>query len=304
MLSVCAYADNDHDDSQVACIDMGDHETSPDSELRTTSTGVADMHDVHRDEIDPAAAIGFDRQAGSYSKVRPTYPQGVGDVLLSQAGLVPGSNVCDLGAGTGIFTRFLVALGMNVTAVEPVGGMRDQFVADTAGIDPIDATAEHLPFADETFDAVTAAQCFHWFDPQPALREIARVLKPGGVLVMLWNARDESVDWMNQWGDLVAELGGGRPYQDHREMLWEDVVAEAGLFSPLESTRMANSQVGSPEMVIDRTRSTSFIAALPEDRHNAALAAVAELIASHPDTAGRTEIVIPYETVVYWCRRN
>ena len=87
-------------------------------------------------------------------------------------------------------------------------------------------------------------------------------------------------------------------------MLWEDVVAEAGLFSPLESTRMANSQVGSPEMVIARTRSTSFIAALPEDRHNAALAAVAELIASHPDTAGRTEIVIPYETVVYWCRRN
>ncbi|MBK6440379.1 MAG: class I SAM-dependent methyltransferase [Candidatus Microthrix sp.] len=70
----------------------------------------------------------------------------------------------------------------------------------------LNATAEDLPLEDASVDAVTVGQAFHWFDPQPALAEIARVLRPGGVLLMVWNARDEDVDWMNRWGDLVAEL--------------------------------------------------------------------------------------------------
>lgn len=130
------------------------------------------------------------------------------------------------------------------------------------------------------------------------------MLKPGGVLLMVWNARDENVDWMRQWGDLVADLGGGRPYQDHRELLWEDVVAESGLFTPLEHLEVPQGQTGTPELVIERTRSTSFIAALPPERHQHALDAVAELLATHPDTRGRDQITIPYNTQIYWCRLN
>lgn len=256
--------------------------------------------DPHRDEIDPAAAIGFDREAASYARVRPRYPAEVTDILAREAG--GGATVCDLGAGTGIFTRQLLAAGFSVTAVEPVAGMREQFVRDTPSIVPIDATAEHLPFSGGAFDAVTAAQCFHWFDPQPALFEIARTLRPGGTLLMVWNARDESVEWMRAWGDLVADLGGGRPYTDHRERLWEDVVAESGRFEPLQSLLVPNSQVGPPDMIVERTRSTSFIAALAPEQHDAALARVSELIHTHPETAGRDEIVIPYVTHIYWCR--
>ena len=280
-------------------VDSSDIETP-----RLTAGFADDMHLSHRDEIEPAAAIGFDRQAASYARARPGYPAEVADLLLGEAGLSAGAKVCDVGAGTGIFARFAQGLGLEVTGVEPVAGMRAQFAAQSPDLELVDATAESLPFPDGSFDAVTCAQAFHWFDPQPALREFARVLKPGGTLFLVWNARDESVDWMNQWGELVAELGGGRPYQDHRELLWEDVVAESGRFSKLNEQITPTSQRGSIDLIIDRTRSTSFIAALPPDRHDAALAAIRELVLTHPDTAGLEEIVIPYETHAYWCFAN
>ncbi len=228
------------------------------------------------------------------------------ETLTSLLPPTPDVHVCDLAAGTGILTRQLLDSGYRVTAVEPVGGMREELERQLAkaGVDILDGTAEHLPLDDRSVDAVTVGQAFHWFDPQPALTDIARVLKPGGVLLMVWNARDENVDWMRQWGDLVADLGGGRPYQDHRELLWEDVVAESGLFTPLEHLEVPQGQTGTPELVIERTRSTSFIAALPPERHQHALDAVAQLLATHPDTRGRDQITIPYNTQIYWCRLN
>lgn len=273
----------------------------------TEKTGSAELDDddLHRDGVAPAAAVGFGREARSYAKVRPTYPAQVMETL---EGLLPhGAHVCDLAAGTGILTRQLLDTGYDVTAVEPVVGMREELERQLAGagvtsVDILDGTAEELPLEDASVDAVTVGQAFHWFDPQPALAEIARVLRSGGVLLMVWNARDEDVDWMNRWGDLVAELGGGRPYSDHRERLWEDVVAESGLFDPLELRTVPNEQSGTPEMVIERTRSTSFIAALPPDRHQHVLDEVAELVATHPDTAGLDHITIPYNTKIYWCR--
>ena len=265
-----------------------------------------DAADLHRDGVEPAAAVGFGRQAGSYAKVRPAYPAAVMETLTSLLPPTPDVHVCDLAAGTGILTRQLLDSGYRVTAVEPVGGMREELERQLAkaGVDILDGTAEHLPLDDRSVDAVTVGQAFHWFDPQPALTDIARVLKPGGMLLMVWNARDENVDWMRQWGDLVADLGGGRPYQDHRELLWEDVVAESGLFTPLEHLEVPQGQTGTPELVIERTRSTSFIAALPPERHQHALDAVAELLATHPDTRGRDQITIPYNTQIYWCRLN
>ncbi|CCM63369.1 MAG: class I SAM-dependent methyltransferase [Candidatus Microthrix parvicella] len=265
-----------------------------------------DAADLHRDGVEPAAAVGFGRQAGSYAKVRPAYPAAVMETLTSLLPPTPDVHVCDLAAGTGILTRQLLDSGYRVTAVEPVGGMREELERQLAkaGVDILDGTAEHLPLDDRSVDAVTVGQAFHWFDPQPALTDIARVLKPGGVLLMVWNARDENVDWMRQWGDLVADLGGGRPYQDHRELLWEDVVAESGLFTPLEHLEVPQGQTGTPELVIERTRSTSFIAALPPERHQHALDAVAQLLATHPDTRGRDQITIPYNTQIYWCRLN
>ena len=252
--------------------------------------------------VNPAAAIGFDREAASYASVRPSYPDAVVQ-LLAEAGVAPGGRVCDLAAGTGIFTRQLIGAGYDVVAVEPVAGMRAQLTASTPGIDALDGTAELLPLADGSIDAITVAQGFHWFDPQPALVEIARVLRPGGVLLMCWNVRDESVRWVQGWTDTVHGMSGGRPYSDHRERDWVDVIDECGPYGDVSYRRFANSFETSRAAVIERTRSTSFVAAAEPALRDAILEAVGQLIDGDPDTAGRDVFEFPNHCDVWWCHR-
>jgi SAM-dependent methyltransferase len=255
-----------------------------------------------RRDVHPAAAVGFDREAETYARVRPSYPPEVIGVL-ADAGVRPPAPVCDLAAGTGIFTRLLVDAGYDVVAVEPTSGMRDEFARSGPSAPIVDGTAEAMPLDAASVDAVTVAQGFHWFDAPAALAEIHRVLRPDGVLLMVWNVRDESVDWVHELTDLVHARSGGRPYHDHREFEWRDVVAAAARFSPLQERRFPNPSPTSPQGVVDRVRSTSFVAAMDPEPQAALLAEVAELIATHPDTAGRDAFDYPHHTAVYWCRR-
>jgi SAM-dependent methyltransferase len=255
-----------------------------------------------RRDVHPAAAVGFDREAGTYARVRPSYPLEV-VAVLADAGVRPPATVCDLAAGTGIFTRLLVDAGYEVIAVEPTKGMRDEFSRSGPPVPIVDGTAEALPLDAASVDAVTVAQGFHWFDPSAALAEIHRVLRPDGVLLMVWNVRDESADWVRDLTDLVEARSGGRPYHDHRERAWREVVAEAGGFGPLEEIRFPNPVPSSPQGVLDRVRSTSFVAAMEPEPQEELLADVALLVATHPDTAGRDEFDYPHHTAVYWCPR-
>ena len=107
-------------------------------------------------------------------------------------------DVVDLGAGTGKLTRSLVALGHRVTAVEPLPEMLDQLRAARSRGDRLEGGAEAIPLPAESADVVTVAQAFHWFDHGPALVEIARVLRPGGRLALVWNVRDESEPWVRR----------------------------------------------------------------------------------------------------------
>lgn len=252
--------------------------------------------------LNPAAAIGFDREAASYAAVRPSYPPRAIE-LLAVAGAGAGARVCDLAAGTGIFTRLLLGAGYDVVAVEPVAGMRRELVAASPDLEVLEGTAEAIPLPDRSLDAVTVAQAFHWFEDQPALVEIARVLRPGGVMLMVWNVRDESVGWVRRWSEIVHGMAGGRPYHDHRERPWADVVAASGRFSPLSSEVVASSFPTTPEAVVERTRSTSFVAALEPDRLDEVLDAVTAMLADDPDTAGRATFSFPNHTAVYWCHR-
>jgi SAM-dependent methyltransferase len=258
--------------------------------------------DPPRHEVHPAAAVGFDREAATYARVRPSYPPQVIEVLATE-GVHPGARVCDLGAGTGIFTNLLVNAGYDVVAVEPTAGMRDEFASNGPHTEILDGTAEAIPLADGSVDAVTVAQAFHWFDAPAALAETHRVLADDGVLMLVWNVRDESVDWVRAVTDLVHERSGGRPYHDHREFSWSDVVARAGGFGPLQEMRFPNPVPSSPRLVVDRVRSTSFVAAMDRPAMDSLLAEVADLIATHPDTAGRDHFEYPHDTAVYSCHR-
>jgi SAM-dependent methyltransferase len=127
---------------------------------------------------------GFTRGAAAYEQARPDYPRAAIDLL----GLGPGKTVVDVGAGTGKLTRQLAATGARVVAVEPLDAMRG--LIPTEGIEVLAGTAEALPLPSASADVVTAAQAFHWFRTEEALSEMRRVLRPDGLLALLWNRRD------------------------------------------------------------------------------------------------------------------
>src|SRR4051812_13713682 len=132
---------------------------------------------VHR-----VAAQGFAAAGQVYERGRPDYPPEAIACLVTHLRIGPGSTVVDVGAGTGKLTQLLLDTGAQVTAVEPVADMRLAFARPLPGVPILEGTAEALPLASGTADALVAGAAFHWFDGPAALREIHRVLRPGGGL--------------------------------------------------------------------------------------------------------------------------
>ena len=155
--------------------------------------------------INEQAEAGFGRGAATYERGRPSYPADAIDVLVRELGIGPDRDVLDLAAGTGKLTRLLVPTGARLVAVEPVAAMADQLRTAVPGVEVHDGTAEAIPLPDGSVDAVVVGQAFHWFDAPVALAEIARVLRPGGGLGLIWNERDSSVPWV---AELTARSAG------------------------------------------------------------------------------------------------
>ena len=140
--------------------------------------------------IHPTAQAGFTAAAEVYERARPGYPDEAVAWVAERLGIGPGRDVLDLAAGTGKLTRQLVPLGARIVAVEPIDAMRAELERAVPAVEALAGTAEAIPLADASVDAVTCAQAFHWFRPDEAAREIRRVLRPGGGLALLWNVRD------------------------------------------------------------------------------------------------------------------
>jgi len=140
--------------------------------------------------------LAFGSQAEAYAYGRLTYP------MDAVRWVVPPSarTVLDLAAGTGKLTERLLELDVDVIAVEPLEEMR---VLVPAAAQSMTGTAEEIPLADSSVDAVVVGQAFHWFDPPRALAEIARVLRPGGALGLFWNLDDDRVPWVAELADLT-----------------------------------------------------------------------------------------------------
>ena len=249
--------------------------------------------------VHPSAAQGFAAAAGAYVRGRPSYPEALSRWLTGALALGPGSACVDLGAGTGKFTRLLARTGAAVTAVEPVAEMRRELAAALPGVTALEGAAEALPLADASVDAVVCAQAFHWFANDRALEEIHRVLRPGGRLGLVWNVRDESVDWVAELTAIMAPYEGSTPR--FRSGRWR-LPFDGRLFTALEETVFPHRHEGSPgAVIVDRTLSVSFIAALPEPARAEVERRLQALIAGHPDLRGRDTIAAPYHTQAYRC---
>jgi len=188
-------------------------------------------------------------------------------------------------------------------AVEPVPEMRARLGA-VGGVRVLDGTAEDLPLPDASVDVVTVAQAFHWFDAPVALAECARVLRPGGLLALVWNVRDETVRWVRRLGELKDAVAGGPPYDPHQRMDWEGLVEASGAFEAFTEDWFPNWQDASVETVVGRTASTSWISALPDERRERVLDDVRALLAADPATRGQERFWFPHDTVVQRCRRR
>ncbi|HYT29443.1 MAG TPA: methyltransferase domain-containing protein [Actinomycetota bacterium] len=247
------------------------------------------------------AAKGFQAGAEAYERGRPGYPADAVDALIDVLGVGPGVTVVDLAAGTGKLTRLLAPSGAAVIAIEPVEAMRRTLAAMLPRVPVVAGTAESMPLRDGSAGAVVAAQAFHWFDGEAALAEIHRVLAPGGRLGLVWNVRDETVDWVARLTALIDPYQGDAPR--FRTGAWRTAFEGTALFGPLQERSFSYEQPTTPTEIEERFASISFVAALPSAKHAAVRRAVRDLLATHLDTRGRDHLRMPHRTVAFWCER-
>jgi len=252
-------------------------------------------------EIHTTAAQGFSHAADVYERGRPDYPAEAVNRLVSRLDLRPGAVVVEAGAGTGKFTRLLVPSKARIVAIEPVAEMRRKLSTLLPEIEALDGTAEAIQLPDGSADAVIAAQSFHWFRGEEALAEFHRLLRQGGKLGLIWNRRDETVDWVAQLAKIVDRFEEGTPRYKSGE--WKKAFERTTYFGPLRHDEVGYVQAGNLETVVDRVASSSFIAALPAVTRERVLADVRTLIREHPATRGRKSIEFPYRTDVYVAER-
>lgn len=236
----------------------------------------------------------FGPQAAAYAEHRPDYPEAA--VAWALAPVLERRPLCvlDLGAGTGKLTASLTSRASRVAAVEPDLAMLSELRRWLPGAPVAAGRAERIPLRDASVDAVLAAQAAHWFDLDLALPEIARVLRPGGVLAGLWNNDDDRAGWV---AGLAAAAPGlaSVPLSRWRAQGGDSIsrwLAQAGddRFAAAEQAEFPHAQPRTADSLIATIATHSSVLLMEPAEREQALGAVRDYLAARPETAGSFQL--------------
>jgi len=228
-------------------------------------------------------SLSFGSQAAAYERGRPSYPPDAIDWLLP-----PGArDVLDLGAGTGKLTTRLAERGLDVIAVDPIAEMLEVLSNSLPDTPALLGTAEQIPLPDSHVDAVLVAQAWHWVDPERAIPEVARVLRPGGRLGLVWNTRDERLGWVKDLGRIIG----------HENDPFSEEVSLPEPFTDVARHHVEWTNYLTPQALIDLVASRSYCITSPAEVRTRTLHQVRELLATHPALAHSSGLALPYITV-------
>lgn len=238
----------------------------------------------------------YQLSAAAYERGRPEYPREAIQYLIESLRIEATSTVLDLAAGTGKLTRQLLYRSPSVIAVEPVSAMRDLIARRVPGVEVLDGRAESIPLPDQSVDAVTVGQAFHWFGDTEALEEIGRVLRPSGRLGLIWNVRDLATDEQAAVESVIApHRGRKRTYQSGE---WRSAFDKTSRFGPVQTKAFRHEHRVNRDRLLDLIRSISYMGALPPAEWESVSAQVNDLFEGF--AAGRGFMTMLYETQVFW----
>jgi SAM-dependent methyltransferase len=243
---------------------------------------------------DAERALSFGAVAESYDRLRPTPPPEALDWLVPEGCEV----AVDVAAGTGLFTRALAQWVDTVIAVEPDPQMRAVLADRSPGIDVREGTGEAIPLADASADAVFVASAWHWLDEARALPQIARVLRDGGRLGVLWSSRDRELDWVRLL-DLAPDEERPSDAIEEQHRLRRDVKNSGDLFVNVERRSFPFTRRMTPADVVDMVAPYSRVIIAPADKRATILQRARELLTEQYGDA--EEIDFPMRT---WCWRG
>ena len=247
---------------------------------------------------DPTAR--FTARVADYAAYRPSYPPEVIGVLAREGVLRPSDVVADVGSGTGILTALLLANGNTVHAVEPNAAMASEATARLSGnprFHAVAGRAEATGLPDASCDVVTAAQAFHWFDIDPTRRELQRILRPGGAVVLVWNVRRiDSTPFLREYEELLLRFA-----IDYKKISagWADEQAIGRFFAPLpfEVRGLEYRQAFGFDGLRGRLLSSSYAPPAGHPQHEPMLAELRRLFDRHQRDG---QVAFDYDTHVYW----
>ena len=245
----------------------------------------------------------FSDRVEHYVKYRPSYPEGVIETLRHECGLGKHSVVADIGSGTGIFTRLLLSSGAEVMAVEPNEEMRtaaERILADNPDFKSYGGTAEATGLPSDSVDLVTTAQAFHWFIRDETKKELARILRPGGWMALIWNQRQIDTPFQKAYDALLFKYAEEYKSSDHRR-IGEEMIED--FFSPhgCKCVHFENQQQFTFEDLKGRMLSSSYSPTAEQPEYDPLIKGLHEVFATYAEDG---IVSFQYDTQLYYGRMS